>query len=105
MAPYRVGHEYMFDGAAMGKSLVTLGLWRRPWEVRGSVEYPEVGYFSSELFEPDKWKPSFPNRAFDQMEDGDGYWGAKIVTAILRRVDSQNSGGGRVQPSGSHQIR
>ena len=34
MAPYRVGHEYMFDGAAMGKSLVTLGLWRRPWEVR-----------------------------------------------------------------------
>ena len=46
------------------------------------VEHPEVGYFSSELFEPDKWKPSFPNRAFDQMEDGDGYWGAKIVTAF-----------------------
>ena len=90
MAPYRVGHETMFDGTAMGKSLVTLGLWRRPWEVRGKVEHPEVGYFSSELFSPDKWKPSFPNLAFEKMKDGDGYWGAKIVTAfsdeLIRRL-------------------
>jgi hypothetical protein len=89
-APYRVGNEYMFDGTAMGKSLVTLGLWRRPWEVRGKVEHQEVGYFSSELFEPDKWKPSFPNLAFEQMEEGDGYWGAKIVTAfsdeLIRKI-------------------
>jgi hypothetical protein len=81
-APYRIGHEYMFDGAAIGKSFVSLGLWRRPWEVRGRVLHQEVGYFSSELFEPDKWKPSFPNLAFEKMDDGDGYWGAKIVTAF-----------------------
>jgi hypothetical protein len=81
-APYRVGNEYMLDGAAIGKSFVSLGLWRRPWEVRGKVEYPEVGYFTSELFEPQKWKPSFPNLAFEKMDDGDGYWGAKIVMAF-----------------------
>jgi hypothetical protein len=81
-APYRVGHEHMFDGAAIGRSFFSLGLWRRPWEVRGMVRHPEVGYFDAELFEPDKWKPSFPNLAFEPMDDGDGYWGAKIVTAF-----------------------
>ncbi len=81
-APYRVGHEYMFDGSAIGRSFLSLGLWRRPWEVSGKVAYQEVGYFSSDLFDPEKWKPSFPNLAFEQMDDSDGYWGAKIVTAF-----------------------
>jgi hypothetical protein len=80
--PLRVGHEYMFDGAAMGKSLVSLGIWRRPWKVPPKTFYNEIGYFSADLFEPDKWKPSFPNLAFEQMDDSDGYWGAKIVTAF-----------------------
>ena len=79
--PLRVGHEYMFDAAAMGKSFVTLGFWRRPWR-NARVEHSEVGYFSADLFEPDKWKPSFPNIAFERMDDSDGYWGAKIVTAF-----------------------
>jgi len=82
IAPYRVGHEYMFDGSTMGRSFLSLGLWRRPWEVSGKVEHQEVGYFSPELFAPDKWKPSFPNLAFENMDDGDGYWGAKIVTSF-----------------------
>ncbi len=91
--PYRVGHEYIFDGPAIGKSFVTLGAWRRPWDVQGRILYPEVGYFQAELFDPATWKPNYPNLAFEQMDDADGYWGAKIVTAftddtILRLVQS-----------------
>ena len=80
--PYRVGHEYIYDGAAIGKSLVTLGLYQRPWEVKGKIPFPEVGYYSAELFEPDKWKPNYPNLAFLRSDDSDCYWGAKIVTAF-----------------------
>jgi hypothetical protein len=80
--PYRVGHEYLFDGQAMRHSLVTAGIWRRPWDVRGEIRYPEVGYYDAELFEPESWKPNYPNLAFVRMDDGDGYWGAKIVTAF-----------------------
>jgi hypothetical protein len=80
--PYRVGHEYLFDGAATGHALVTLGIWRRPWEVYGEIRYPEVGYFQAELFEPEKWKPNYPNLSFVRMDDADAYWGAKIVTAF-----------------------
>lgn len=80
--PYRVGHEYIFDGPAMGKSLVTLGLWRRPWDVRGEIRYPEIGYFQADLFEPPAWKPNYPNLAFERMDESDAYWGAKVVTAF-----------------------
>jgi len=80
--PYRVGHEFIFDGAAIGKSLVTLGAWRRPWEVHGDIQHPEVGYFEADLFEPATWKANYPNLAFERMDDSDAYWGAKIVTAF-----------------------
>ncbi len=96
-APLRMGHEYMFDGAAMGRSFLTLGLWRRPWEVRGKAMHQEVGYFSSDLFEPARWKPSFPNLAFEHMDDADGYWGAKIVTAFSDDVVRQLAQAGEYQ--------
>ena len=81
--PYRVGHEYIFDGPAMGRAFLTLGVWRRPWEVHGQIRYPEeVGYYQAELFEPHKWKPNYANLAFERIDDGDAYWGAKIVTAF-----------------------
>jgi len=80
--PYRVGHEYLFDGSAMAKTFFSLGAWRRPWEAQGKIRYAEVGYFDAALFDPEKWKPNYPNLAFERMDEGDGYWGAKIVTAF-----------------------
>lgn len=80
--PCRVGFEYIFDGAATGLSLVTLGVWQRPWEASCAIPYPEVGRFGSDLFDPAAWKPNYPNLAFQAMDAADGYWGAKIVTAF-----------------------
>jgi hypothetical protein len=69
---------------------VTLGIWRRPWEVHGAIPFPEIGYYQADLFEPDRWKGNYPNLAFVRMDDGDAYWGAKIVTAfgneLVRRL-------------------
>ncbi|NWG13019.1 MAG: hypothetical protein HXY20_05730 [Acidobacteria bacterium] len=80
--PYRVGHEYIYDGAAIAHSFITFGFYRRPWEEKGRILYPEVGYYQAELFEPEKWKPNYPNLAFLRSDDSDCYWGAKIVTAF-----------------------
>lgn len=80
--PYRVGHEHLFDGSAMGRTLITFGAWRRPWETMGRIRFVEVGYFDSELFRPERWRPNYPNLAFVRMDDGDAYWGARIVTAF-----------------------
>jgi hypothetical protein len=81
-APFRVGHEFMFDASTMSKSFFSLGLWKPEWESQPDPSFREIGYFEAELFEPAKWKPSFPNIAFEQMEGGDAYWGTRIVTAF-----------------------
>ena len=70
----------------MGRSFITLGLWHRPWEEHGRIVHSEIGYYDSELFEAEKWKPNYPNPAFNRMDDADGYWGAKIVTAFSHEV-------------------
>jgi hypothetical protein len=80
--PFRVGHEYIYDGAAFAKCFMTLGGWDRPWEARCEIVYNEVGYFEADLFEPEKWKPNYPNLAFLEADDADCYWGAKLVTAF-----------------------
>jgi hypothetical protein len=84
--PFRVGHEYIYDGAAVGKSFVTLGIWERPWNAKGEILFQEIGYFEAELFRPEKWKPNYPNLAFLTMDDADAYWGAKIVTAFSDKL-------------------
>jgi hypothetical protein len=58
-APYRLGHEFMFDGSANRTVFRFSRTVAAAWEVRGLTRDPEVGYFAAELFEPDKWKPSF----------------------------------------------
>ncbi len=80
--PCRVGYEYIFDGAWMARSFITLGAWSRPWDLSCNISYPEVGRFEGELFVAKGWKPNYPNLAFRSMDEGDGYWGAKIVTAF-----------------------
>jgi hypothetical protein len=84
--PFRVGHEFIFDGSAIGRSFLTLGGWRRPWETSGRIGFPEIGYFQHEVFDPEKWKPNYPNLAFNRADDSDEYWGAKIVTAFSDAV-------------------
>ncbi|MDA2923187.1 hypothetical protein MYX65_00780 [Acidobacteria bacterium AH-259-L09] len=84
--PYRLGHEYIFDGPAMARAFITLGFWQRPWDVRGEIRHQEIGYYEAESFEPAKWKPNYPNLAFERMDDADAYWGAKIVTAFSDEV-------------------
>ena len=73
------GNEYYFESGPVFKSAYTLGLWDRPWR---SVKYPKyasIGRFESDYFEPEKWKPIYPNAAFNKMENEDSFWATKII--------------------------
>jgi hypothetical protein len=76
----RAGNEYILEWAPALKTLATLGLYVRPWV---HVDYPEVapsvGRFESEFFDPLKWRPEYPNPAFDNMRADDAFWGARLV--------------------------
>jgi hypothetical protein len=76
-----MGRAYTLDFRDMSLSLLSLGLWKRPWE---GMKLPEditgVGAFESQKFHPGKWKPNTPG--YYPLLDADrfdGFWGAKIV--------------------------
>jgi hypothetical protein len=77
----RAGNEYMVEWAPFFKTALSLGLWERPWR---KVKYPypvyaELGRIESTFFEPHKWKPEYPNPAFERMRLDDAFWAAKLV--------------------------
>lgn len=78
----RFGNEYFLDFATIGRSMAEAGLYVKPWEVPLRMEFPAVGYFESDYFNPERWRPTYPNPAFLRATLRDAYWGAKIVTSF-----------------------
>ena len=76
----RAGYEYYADGGALLKGIYTFGLWTRDWMHVKYPSYPAVGNFEGDFFEPWKWKPEYPNPAFDRMDEADAFWGASLLT-------------------------
>jgi hypothetical protein len=79
----RLGHEYLIPTpTAALEQIVTLGVRPAPWEVVDFPKQRSVGNFDSVVFDPDKWKPSYPNPAFLNRLPDDDYWAAKQVMAF-----------------------
>ncbi len=77
---HRAGNEYIFEQRPGWLTLVTFGLYTRPWmHIRYPDVPPSVGRIESEAFDPLKWKPEYPNSAFDNMRADDAFWAARIV--------------------------
>jgi len=76
----RAGNEYMLEWKPSLLTLVTLGFYVRPWI---TIDYPKVarsiGRFESARFDPVRWKPEYPNPAFENMRADDAFWAARIV--------------------------
>lgn len=79
----RIGHSYYLDFGDVLQDFVTLGIPRRPWD---KVQYGPAGdtlsYFDVENFEPEAWKPGYPNPAFGRMSERDGAWMARIIARL-----------------------
>ncbi|MDQ3170142.1 MAG: hypothetical protein M3Q55_08405 [Acidobacteriota bacterium] len=77
---YRSGNEYRVDAGEALKTLLTLGLYVRPW---AKIDYPDapasVGRFESAFFDPVEWKPEYPIPAFERMRPEDAFWAARII--------------------------
>ncbi|MGH9203176.1 MAG: hypothetical protein ACRD2A_18265, partial [Vicinamibacterales bacterium] len=76
----RAGNEYILEWGPALKTLATLGLYVRPWIL---VDYPDagraVGRFEADFFDPIKWRPEYPNPAFENMQPGDAFWAARLT--------------------------
>ena len=76
------GHSYIFDPADDLLSMVTLGLWKRPWEGTHDARIPGVGLFDAEHFDPGAWKSHFPYLPITRKDRYDAYWASKIVMSF-----------------------
>ena len=48
----------------------------------GRPHLPAVGFIEAETFDPARWRPDYPNPAFDQRTERDIRWGAQIVAGF-----------------------
>lgn len=79
---WRDGYEYGFDGRTALVALLTLGTSPPPWRRIHYPNLPAVGRIESEHFEPERWKPTVPNPAFDNARADDTFWAAQRVMAF-----------------------
>jgi hypothetical protein len=79
----RLGHEFVLPTpTAALEQILTMGVLSAPWERTHYPKLRAVGNFGAQLFDPDNWKPNYPNPAFISRLPDDDYWAAKQVMAF-----------------------
>ena len=78
------GWEYWLDWQKNGLALLSLGLWRRPWEDQQPTPWLSVGAFSGEQFDPLLWREAYPYWPIREADAADLFWGAKLVMRFDR---------------------
>jgi len=78
----RAGNEYLVEWSPILKAGLTLGIWDRPWRRVRYPEHPGVGRFEADYFQPQNWKPEYPNPAFERMLPEDAFWAVRILMRL-----------------------
>jgi hypothetical protein len=77
-----LSYEYFYGGGPTLKRLFTLGFALSPWQTVDYVEYPSIGKFEGEVFDPTKWRPHTPTAAYMELRADDAFWAAQRVAAF-----------------------
>ena len=79
----RLGYSYYLDFDLVLRDFATLGIPERPWDrAEFGPTGPLLGYFTDADFDPEKWKPGYPNPAFSRMTERDAAWMARLIARI-----------------------
>jgi hypothetical protein len=76
------GWEYLYEGGRMMKRLMSFGLYVRPWQTVDYKEYPAIGRFEGDEFDPEAWRSRAPAAAVLFARDDDTFWAARRVMAF-----------------------
>jgi hypothetical protein len=77
-----IGWEYFFEREAARRRLLSFGFAPSPWQTVPYTEYPSVGRFEGDRFDPRTWKPQTPTTAHMEMRADDAFWAARRVMAF-----------------------
>jgi hypothetical protein len=74
--------EHFYQSDTTLKRLFSFGFALSPWQTVDYVEYPSVGKFEGDEFDPRKWRPQTPTVAYMELRADDAFWAARRVTAF-----------------------
>jgi len=77
-----LSYEYFYQGDTTRRRLFSLGFALSPWQTIRYVEYPSIGKFEGDRFDPRAWRPQTPTTAYMEMRDDDAFWAARRVAAF-----------------------
>jgi hypothetical protein len=80
------GYEAEVDWYEIARRTFILGLRYDDWLRLRRSPYPSVAIFEADLFEPESWRPNYPNPAFDEATAEDTFWAASILARLDRRA-------------------
>jgi hypothetical protein len=76
------GFEYFYQADTSRRRMLSFGFALSPWQTAPYTEYPSIGRFESEAFDPLTWKPHAPTTAYMEMQPEDAFWAARRVAAF-----------------------
>ena len=76
------GYEHLFEQDKLLKRMASVGFYTQPWQKAHYKEYPSVGRFEGDQFDPDAWKTRVPVSALLRVRDDDMFWAARRVMAF-----------------------
>lgn len=77
-----LGYEHFYQGGTTAKRFFSFGFALSPWQTIDYVEYPSIGKFEGDRFDPRKWRPQIPTQAYLEARDDDAFWAARRVVAF-----------------------
>lgn len=78
----RDGNTYFFEPKQMVAQILSLGSYVPEWARSKYITHPALGKIEYPRFEPEEWKPNYPNPAFDNRLPDDTFWAAKKVMSF-----------------------
>ena len=77
-----MGWEYFYESGPSRRRLLSFGLALSPWQTVPYKEFPSVGLFEGDTFDPTTWRPQTPTAPFIEMRADDAFWAARRVAAF-----------------------
>jgi hypothetical protein len=77
-----MGWEHLYEPGASRRRLLSFGFALSPWQTVRYTEYPSIGPFEGDVFDPAKWKPNTPTTAYMEVRADDSFWAARRVMAF-----------------------
>ena len=74
--------EYFYQADKSRRRLFSFGFALSPWQTVDYVEYPSVGKFEGDRFDPRLWRPQTPTTAYMELRDDDAFWAARRIASF-----------------------